>query len=261
MRRSAYLLAAALLALCSFDAVGQDKPARLTYEVISVRQSAPDAEEGYVDPYPNGIGYHAKNITIRDMMTVMYRTPRRQIVGGPDWFSTEKFDVEARADHAYSIDELHTMFQNLLTDRFNLKLHVERRRGPVYALTIAKSGLKLTSVDAGDKRNIPITNGPNHEFIGNRVPMNYFCFWLGQHLQNDERPVIDRTGLSGTYDFRLSFRPELRPESSAEVGRSDLDDLPSVFDALHDQLGLELKPQRGLVETVVIDHVDKPSEN
>ena len=261
MRRLAHLLGAAFLVPWSLVAIGQEKPSRLTYEVVSVRPSAPDAEEGYVDPLPNGVGYHAKNIAIKDMMSVMYRTPHRQIVGGPEWASTEWFDIEARADHAYSIDDLHTMFQNLLADRFHLKLHVERRPGPLYVLTIAKSGLKMTPVDAGEKRNIPIVDGPNHEFIGSRVPMNYFCFWLGQHLQNDERPVIDRTGLTGTYDFRLAFRPELGTEASAEAGRSDLNDLPSIFTALRDQLGLELKPERGFVETLVIDHIEKPSQN
>src|ERR1019366_6961091 len=125
-------------------ALAQDKPVRLLYDVASVRPSPPGAPEGEVDPLPGGIGYNAKRISIKDMLSVMYRIPGRQIVGGPDWLSTEKFDVEARADHPYSIDDLHTMFQNLLADRFNLKLHKQLRVGPVYVLTIAKSGLKMT---------------------------------------------------------------------------------------------------------------------
>jgi uncharacterized protein (TIGR03435 family) len=169
--------------------------------------------------------------------------------------------VQVRADHPYSIDDLHIMFQNLLADRFNLKLHKESRLGPVYVLTVAKSGLKMNPVDAGKDRNIPITDGPHHQFIGSRVPLNYLCFWLGQRLQNDQRPVVDKTGLSATYDFKLSFRPQLPPDASTEGQSPELDSLPSIFQAVRDQLGLELEPQKGPVETLVIDHIEKPSEN
>jgi uncharacterized protein (TIGR03435 family) len=79
--------------------IGQEKPVALAYEIVSVRASAPGAQEGYVDPLPSGIGYDAKAITVRDMLTVMYRTPWRQITGGPEWLSTQRFDVQARADH------------------------------------------------------------------------------------------------------------------------------------------------------------------
>jgi uncharacterized protein (TIGR03435 family) len=233
----------------------------LTYEVVSVRPSPPGAPEGYVDALPSGIGYNARNIPVKDMLSVMYRIPRRQIVGGPDWLSSEQFDVEVRADHPYSIDDLHIMFQNALADRFNLKLHKEIKIGPVYVLTIAKSGLKMTPVDPGKDRNIPITSGDNNEQIGSRVPMNYLCFWLGQKLQNDQRPVIDKTGLTGTFDFRLSFRPQLPPDASSENLPPELANLPSIFDAVRDQLGLELTPQKGPVETLVIDHIEKPTEN
>ena len=176
---------------------GQNQPVRLVYDVASVKPSEPGAPDGEVDPLPGGTGYNAMRISVKDMLSVMYRIPHRQIVGGPEWLSSEKFDVLARADHSYSIDELHTMFQNLLADRFNLKLHRQMKVGPVYVLTVAPSGLKMTPVDAGKDRHNPVTSGPNDQVIGSRVPMNYFCFWLGQNLQSDERPVVDKTGLTG----------------------------------------------------------------
>jgi uncharacterized protein (TIGR03435 family) len=197
--------------------------------------------------------------TVKVMLSVMYRIPLRQIVGGPDWLSSEKFHVEVRADRPSTTDDLHVMFQNALADRFGLKLHVETKLGPVYVLTIAKSGLKMTPVEPGKDRNVPITDGRNNEAIGSRVPMNYLCYWLGQRLQNDQRPVVDRTGLIGRYDFKLSFRPEVSP--TVDVQPSELEDLPTIFDALKDQLGLQLIPQRGPVPTLIIDHVDKLSEN
>jgi uncharacterized protein (TIGR03435 family) len=206
---------------------------------------------------PGGIGYNAENIPIKVILCVIYRIPLRQVVGGPDWLSNERFDVQVRADRPYSIDDLHIMFQNALADRFNLKLHIETKTGPVYVLTVAKSGLKMVPVDPGKDRNIPIVTSPNHESIGSRVPMNYLCFWLGQNLQSDQRQVVDRTGLTGTFDFKLSFRAQLPPDALS----SELENLPSIFAAVRDQLGLVLTPQRGPVETLVIDHVERPSEN
>jgi uncharacterized protein (TIGR03435 family) len=242
-------------------AFGQEKPARLVYEVASVRPSGPDAPDGEIDPLPNGVGYSVKAIPVKIMLSIMYRVPLRQIVGGPIWLNNERFDVEVRADHSYSIDDLHIMFQNLLADRFQLKLHKEIKSGPVYLLTIAKSGLKMNPVDAGKNRNVPITDAPNYEFIGSKVPMNYLCYWLGLKLQYDQRPVVDKTGLTGTYDFKLSFRPQLPPDASREDQSPELENLSLIFDAVKDQLGLQLARQKGPVETLVIDHAERPTEN
>jgi uncharacterized protein (TIGR03435 family) len=240
-------------------AVGQDEPARLVYDVVSIRPSPPGATGGIV-PLPGGIGYNA-TATVKVILSVMYQIPLRQIVGGPDWLSNEKFDVRARTDRPSDTDDLHVMFQNALADRFGLKLHIETRIGPVYVLTIARSGLKMKPVDAGKDRNMPITDGRNNEAIGNRVHMDYLCYWLGQRLQNDERPVVNKTGLTGTYDFKLSFRPELPPDALANEQSPELEGLPTIFDAVKDQLGLQLIPQQGPVQTLVIDSVGKLSEN
>jgi uncharacterized protein (TIGR03435 family) len=255
-----FLSAVSLGLLSLSTGFSQDKPVRLTYEIASVKASNPDAPDGEVDPLPNGTGYNATGLSVKDMLAVMYRMPRRQIVGGPEWLDSEKFDILARADHSYSIDELHEMFVNLLKDRFNLKLHLETKEGPVYVLTVAKTGLKMTPVDAGKDRHSPIHDDDNNVVTGDRVPMNYLCFWLGQILQNDHRPVIDRTGLTGTYDFTLAFRPVLPPDFP-EDQFPEIANLPTIFQALRDQLGLELTPQKGPVEMLVIDHVEKPSAN
>ncbi|MEK6397224.1 MAG: TIGR03435 family protein, partial [Terriglobus sp.] len=230
---------------------------RLVSDVVSVKPSKAGAVGGIV-PLPGGIGYNA-TATLKVMLSVMYRIPLRQIVGGPEWTSTEKFDVRLKANKAYSIEDLHVMFQNALVDRFGLKVHFETKQGPVFVLRVATSGMKMIPVEAGADRNIPISDGPNQTFIGRRVPMNYFCYWLGQRLQNDQRPVIDGTGLTGQYDFTLAFRPELAPQ--AESSSPDLEALPTIFDAVRNQLGLELVPQTGPVPMLVIDQVNRPSED
>jgi uncharacterized protein (TIGR03435 family) len=257
-RGSAFLVIVWLWASCA--AFGQEKGARLAYEIASVRASDPNLEGGSVSPLPNGIGYNAVRVTVRDMLSVMYRVPQRQITGGPEWVYTEHFDVEGKADHAYSIDQLHVMFENLLEDRFNLKLHAVSRTGPVYTLTIAKTGLKMTAVNAGTDRHNPIVGSDDNHVTGDRVPMNYLCFWLGQNVQSDERPVVDRTGLTGTYSFTLNFRPQLEPTiAGGESGEAE--DAPTIFEALRDQLGLELRAEKGPVTELVIDHIEKPSAN
>jgi uncharacterized protein (TIGR03435 family) len=257
--RTSALLAAVLL-LSTFT-LAQDKPSRLTFDVASIKLSAPDQQNGGIKPLPGGNGYIAENMPVKLMISLMYRVPMRQIKGGPDWLDSERYDIEARADGSYGIDDLHTMFQNLLADRFNLKFHKDPREGNVYALTIDKSGLKMKEDGTGQDLKIPITPGPNFEVIGNRVPMPYLCWWLGQQLQNDQRPVIDKTGLRNSYDFTLKFAPLLAPGASKDGLPPELQELPSIFDALRDQLGLKLEPTRGPVDYYMIDHIDRPSPN
>ena len=212
-KRHSFLACLGLLALSAAPA--QEKPVRLIYEIGSVKPSDPKLEEGMITPFPNGIGYHADHVTMRDMLAVMYRITSRQVLGGPEWVYTENFDVVGRADGAYSIDELHAMFENLLMERFNLKLHFADETGPVYMLRVAKSGLKMKPVPVDTVRRSPIQSTDENHMTGEQVPLNYLCFWLGQVLQNHGRPVVDRTGLTGAYSFKLRFRPEAEPSVSA----------------------------------------------
>ena len=250
------------LALMSMPlALGQDKSDRLTFDVASIRPSPPNAPVGGFTPLPNGNGYDVQNASIKSVISVIYRTPLRQISGGPEWLTSQKYDIKVRADHPYSVDDLHMMFQNLLSDRFKLGIHKETREGPVYLLTVAKSGLKMKLVEVGKDHNSPIKDGKTGEYIGERVSMEYLCYWLGQRLQNDQRPVIDKTSLHGTYNFTLTFRPQLLPSVSDEGLDPELESLPSIFSALKEQLGLELVPQKGPVEQLIIDSAQRPSDN
>jgi uncharacterized protein (TIGR03435 family) len=235
---------------------------QLTFDVVAIHPSPPNATGGIVTPLPNGTGYTVQNMTVKTMMAVMYRIPARQIEGGPDWLGSELFDVEARADHAgYSIDELHTMFKNLLKDRFGLAFHVESREGPVYILTVAKGGLKMKPDGSQRGLSIPITPEGPGRWTGTKVPMEYFCFFLGQVSTSDMRPVIDQTGLKGVYDFELRFLPNLPPGVTPDSLPPEVRNLPVLSDALEEQLGLALKPAKGPVPYSVIDHVERPSAN
>jgi uncharacterized protein (TIGR03435 family) len=248
------------LCILALLAHGQEKPSRLTFDVAAIRPAQP-ADRGGIKPMPGGDGYLVQNMPVKIMISLMYKVPTRQILGAPDWLDSDRYDIQAKADHAYSVDDLHVMFQNLLADRFNLKFHKEIKEGPVYALMVDKSGLKMKLNESAQDFKIPITPAPDRVFVGTRVPMPYLCWFLSQQLSAEERPVIDKTGLDKWYDFTLSFLPEFPPNFPKENLPPSLLDRPSLFDALKEQLGLRLQAEKGPIEYYVIDHVEKPSEN
>jgi uncharacterized protein (TIGR03435 family) len=258
--RAAFLTISCSLCILALFAHGQEKSSRLTFEVAVIRPAQP-TDRGGIKPMPGGDGYLVQNMPVKIMISLMYKVPARQIKDAPDWLNSDRYDIQAKADHAYSIDDLHIMFQNLLADRFNLKFHKEIKEGPVYALMVDKSGSKMKVNESAQDYKIPLVPGPDNVFIGTRVPMQYLCWFLGQQLTAQGRPVIDKTGLDKSYDFTLSFLPELPPNVSKENLPPNLLDRPSLFDALKEQLGLKLQAEKGPVEYYVIDHVEKPSEN
>jgi uncharacterized protein (TIGR03435 family) len=259
--RKLCIAAAALWLLNPSAAFGvPTSPARTTFDVAAIKPGQPGGIYT-IKPLPGGNGYTAQNAPVKLMISLMYKVPMRQIVGGPDWIDTDAFDVEARADGSYSIDDLHIMFQNLLADRFHLKFHKETREGPVYALRVDKSGLKMKADGTGQAMSIPVVPVGGGGFKGTQVPMKYLSWWLGQQLQSDGRPVVDETGLSESYDFTLTFAPQLPPNVSRDRLPQELQELPSIFDAVKQQLGLRLEATKGPVDTLVIDHIEKPSEN
>ncbi len=253
-----FVLAAVLVGTPVSPHQASTPTASLRFDVASIRPSAP-GESGFVKALPGGHGYTALNISVKLMISVMYRVPIGQIEGGPDWMNSDRYDVEARADGRYSLDDLHVMYQNLLADRFHLQLHTVSRPGNVYALTVEKPG-KLTINQTDENFDIPITFATGGSVVGRRVPMPYFCWWLGQQMQRDKRPVVDQTGLRDLYDFTFAFAPEPPPGVDPKDLQA-LPDRPSLLVALRDELGLKLTPQKGPVPYLVIDHVERPTEN
>jgi uncharacterized protein (TIGR03435 family) len=239
----------------------RENPARLTFAAASVRLSQPGSRPGPIRALPGGDGYSAQDASVKLIISLMYKIPMRQIMGDPHWLAADGYDIEARADHAHTLDELHLMFQNLLADRFQLKFHKEIKQGPVYMLTVDASGSKMKVNQTPERFDYPIAGDKDGVAVGTRVPMEYLCWWLGQVLYKYERPVIDNTGLDRQYDFRLSFAPDLPPGFPMEKLPPGLLDRPSIFDALSDQLGLKLQAENGPVEYFVIDHVVRPEGN
>ena len=253
---------AALLAQSSAQ-VPQD----LRFEVASLKAATNAPPNGFfgIRPAPGGQRYEASSCPIRMMIQVAYRVKPEQIVGGPGWLDTDRFDMEAKADKPSSADELHRMLINLLVDRLQLKFHHEKKEMALYALVPGKGEPKLTrhqAANAGD----PWIDQSQEKFLhiklkATSVPMDYVAYRLSLLM---DRPVVDMTNIHGDYDFELSFTREL-PSNFPEGGKINGEDPdtsgPTIFEAVKQQLNLEMKAQKGPVDVIVIDHVEKPVGN
>jgi uncharacterized protein (TIGR03435 family) len=237
------------------------------FDVASLKPSKPGNDrQGYgIRPLPGGQSYEAWNCPIKTMLMAAYRVKSDQIVGGPAWLANEPFDMMAKAERSSNPEELHAMLINMLVERLHLKFHKEKRDMPMYALTVDKSGAKMTRHDAANAGDVwidvNVASVTKVTMMSTYSPMDYFAFRLGTML---DRPVVDLTGLEGGYDFTLKYTQDLPPglNENSLVNGAPLDTSgPNVFAAVKQQLGLELKAQRGPVEVLVIDGAGKPTEN
>ncbi len=211
----------------------------------------------------------ATNFTLHGLLRVAYAIQDDQISGGPDWLNLEGFDVDAKIGKS-TIDEMQKrgrvygvsgrtlMFQALLSDRFKLSFHRETRDLPVFALVIAQNGPKIHPAKPGDTypNGVKCFGGrpcggrqlnetESNRVVGQGIPLSDLVELLSEKLRG--RIVVDKTGLTGDYDFTLQLAPE---ESEAAISK-----------ALEEQLGLRLEPQEAPMEVLVIDHAEKPSGN
>jgi uncharacterized protein (TIGR03435 family) len=227
------------------------------------------------DPNQKGRGFGFRgqdvttvNSTVNYLIKLAYNMQARQIVGGAPWLDSEKYDVVGRPDTPGqpSRDQMKLMLQKLLADRFQLKFHTEKRELPVYAMVVLKTGTKITVSDA-DPRGFPglgFAAGPGTlSLIGRNTTLDGVANALQSNIL--DKPVVNQTGLTGRYDFTLKFTPD--PSQLANFGpgapgaSADPDAPPDVFAAFEQQLGLKLQSTRATVDVMVIEKVERPSEN
>lgn len=263
-------------AFCAAVAVGiraqsksQEKEA-LVFEVASVKPAVAPCPPacGLIRQMPGGMTYHAEGVFLRVALTVAYTVTDRQISGGPDWMNTERFDIEAKADHPRTPDELHVMLQHLLEERFQLKIRRETRQESVWALVLDKGGSKMPVHDPADLDRPPMGLQPVRGadgsvcggLTGHNVTMEYLAFTLSRSM---DRNVIDRTGLPARYDVNLQFLPDMArtAKTEAEGGPAISPDCLDLPAALPKQLGLRMESTKGPVEFLVIEHAEKPAGN
>jgi len=183
-----------------------------------------------------------------------YNLKPYQISGGPAWIDSERYDIAAKVDGegAPSMEQVHRMLQTLLEDRFQLRYHSETREMPVYALVVGKNGPKLKESSPDTEESFGVTR--KNELMQMTVAHGNMEQLALQLSSSVERPVINKTGLTGYYDYKLNDLAPAYPTAQDSKGES-------VFTALQEQLGLKLEPQKGPVIMFLIDHVGKPSEN
>jgi len=234
-------------------------------EVASVKPSNPADPVFGIHITTDGNRFSITNATGEMLIGFAYGLPNPQISGGPEWVNSESFTIEAKVDSATPLPpgnagfgQVMLMVQSLLADRFKLSMHKEARSEAVYDLTVGKDGPKLKEAGVDDKLGRRIGRG----LLGGTMPLPVLAASLSQSL---DRPVVDKTGLPGNYSFTLTYTPEVGQGDRFEAPGADKppgdSGTPTIFTALREQLGLELKSARGSVEVLVIDHVERPSEN
>jgi uncharacterized protein (TIGR03435 family) len=294
---------AAMAVMSALAGMAQTPDAKPAFEVASVKLDAncgAGLGRGMVGrPSPGRLNMQCT--TVENLIQGAYivfangNTPnlrRIEITGGPAWIKSEMYTVSAKAEGAATLPEMYGgMLQALLEERFKLKLHKETKEAPVYALTIAKGGLKIKPTVEGsclpiDWKNLPAEPKPgqappnicgNQRMRGNGKTFNMSGAGLtmadiaGGMLSNFlDRPVIDRTGVAGRFDVEMEFAPDnsmpmfatMRPPTAPGDGMPSSSDPmgPTIYMAL-EKLGLKLEAVKGPVEMIVIDHVERPSEN
>jgi uncharacterized protein (TIGR03435 family) len=228
-----------------------------TFEVASVKPSDPDSRGTHTD-FPNGT-FHATGVTAKLCIILAYDIQAFQLEGGPSWIANERYDIEAKvaagqvkgAHDPERIVQMRTGLQALLADRFQLAIHRETKVMPAYVLVAAKSGFKLKETpDNGRGTNVG-TNGSG-KLTAQQISMQSLASNLSWLLNS---PVVDMTGIKGVFDLKLEWAPD-EGAAPAEPALG-----PSIFTALQEQLGLRLEKQKAPVEMIVIDRIEKPSEN
>jgi uncharacterized protein (TIGR03435 family) len=236
--------------------------ASLAFEVATIKPTKPGTPGKAITM--RGPGQFATiNTSLADLITFAYGVQIRQVTGGPSWLESDFYDITAKpeAEGTPSRKQLEGMLQKLLADRFKLAFHRDKKELPVYVIVVGKNGPKLTK-SAGDPNGLP---GLFFRGLGSLPARNANMADLAGVLQSVvlERPVVDQTGLLGRFDFELKWTPDENQfgGQGARAKRDDPDAPPDLFTAMQEQLGLQLKSAKAPVDVLVIDRVEKPSEN
>jgi bla regulator protein blaR1 len=275
---AALIGALAALVLGQRCLAAQRPPAKPSFEVASIKPMEPnDGRESGVQPTQPGGQFRAVGLTLRQFLRVAYGNPaallKNQVVGGPSWVDTDRFEIVAKIPDAASLPDpshqVSMMLRGLLEERFKISLHMEMQQLPVFEMVLAKRDVQLTPrlhrttvkcVPMMAARSASDTErlcgfrriGPG-TLSGTGITMPLLAGVLSQ-LPEVDRLVLDRTGLAGEFDVNLEYQP-LR-DGSGDAGAP-----PALFTAVQDQLGLKLESTRGPVEVLVIDHVERPTSN
>jgi len=270
--------------LASLGAVSNYAQPRPQFEAASIKRNTNCRMPGKPVPTPGRVSLDCQ--TLEQLIQAAYgmfanglsRSPQMpEVSGGPGWVKSDFYDVSAKAEGNPRIEQMvGPMMQTLLEERFQLKVRRAAKEVPVYDLVLAKGGHKLERTKEGNcvpvdlnKMRPPAPGEPRPTYCGSQTmerrgpAMVMIAHGMTMEALAGERlprlagrPVVDKTGLTGMWDFQLQFAPETRERA----GEADAGAAPDLFAALA-QLGLKLEPAKGSVDTLVIDRVERPTEN
>jgi uncharacterized protein (TIGR03435 family) len=262
---------APLLLVAAGVAIGQSHSSFEAFEVATIKPAAPgDAKAGRYIRMQSAHRFQAKNYTVKGLIAAAYSLNPRAVSGGPPWIESDVFEIigATPGDLRPTYDDQMTMLRKLLTDRFHLTYRREKKDFSIYDLTVAKDGPKLRPSAAPPDESPNLTStvypaasgGIDHIMLPARnATMGQFAALLQRAIL--DRPVVDNTGLTTRYDFDLEWTPdESQFGGTLPPGPPDTPQ-PGLFAALQQQLGLKMEATRGPIETLVIDRLDRPSEN
>lgn len=237
------------------------------FDVVTIKPSQPGA-------LGKGFGFRGRHFmtmhtNMNDLVAFAYGLHTKQIIGAPDWFGADLFDIDGVPDvpGQPSLHQMELMVQKLLPDRFALKFHHEQRELSVYIITVASGGPKLAKTASGPNDPQPFFfRGLGDLTVGN-MTIAEFATWMQSGVM--DKPVVDHTGLKDRYDFKLKWTPDdsqfaqfrgVVPPQSPSAGDNP-DAPPSLYTAVQEQLGLKIEAGKAMDDVIVIDHVEKPSPN
>ena len=240
-----------------------DAAPKFTFDVAFIRQNTDIGGRNHIYNERHNGEFRTVNAPLKMVLEYAYGLPQPQMVGGPAWLGSAKFDMHAKS--APEVTEAlakmsdtdanaakQAMVRALLQDRFRLVAHYETREMPVFDLVVARGGPKIQKTDAA---GTTINEGRDYiDVIGGDPTLAVLCESLGKRTG---RVVVDKTGLAGRYKISLKWTPD----DLAAAGRTGPDAPPDLFTAIQEQLGLKLEPAKGQVPVLVIDKVTMPTEN
>ncbi len=220
------------------------------FEVAAIHPNLSGQSGTRID-MPEGGRLKITNYSLKTLIRRAWNMQNDQIIGGPGWLDTERFDIEASTGRPEKIDfpQLKTLLQALLADRFHLKTHTETRDLTCYSLLVESGGPKLREHTGNPGTSVNDNLGSERsQMTADNVSMLLFADYLGDRL---DRVVVDKTGLQGGFNFKLEWAPQ---EAVNPTGAS-------IFGALREQLGLRLESQKNPVQVLVVDSAERPSGN
>jgi len=264
-----------VIAAATLTGAAQSPAPTPTFEVASIKRNVSSEPGGFIR-VEEGLRFNATGVPLAFIIRQAYGVLETQVVNQPDWLNSERYDIRGKAPDGVEVfPNMAPLLRSLLRDRFDFRAHTEQRELPTYDLVVARSDRRLgpkasqADFDCGARLTATppkagpsgepvctITSGPGRLFVRG-FPMGRFAGMLVSPLQ---RMVVDKTGLTGPWNLEVLYTPEQPVALNGAIVPPN-PNAPSLFTALQEQIGLKLESSRGPVDVLVIDRVNRPTED